>query len=276
MPAIFYTLRNLPPGLCNTAQPEPFRHAAPQWRKLGLGPIVERVAGNGVLHQLDDGRQRLCVWPADQEYSPPTEPQHDTEIDQDLTISWSGDDPPGPDDLDNGNPLRLQTVPMILADGNAWQIPEIREPGGSLLPRDLVRDRLTGRLKNPLKREYEALWEETEYWFDLFWKHISGEASTFDMERGVAFVTQVISLRYRFCDATQAALRIIDSTNLQAIIGTAIGWPAVLERLRVLDEDDTAQKKSPAPSAGTASGNSGVEASGPIIDPLAENSGSQP
>lgn len=272
MPALFYVLRNLPPGLFDPGQPEPFRYALPAWRKLGLGPVVDRVAGNGVIHQLDDGSQRLCVWPEDQEYSPPAGEEHRVEIDDELTIIWNGDAAPGPDELDNGNPLRLKTVSMILADGNAWQIPEIREPAGSLLPRDLVRDRRTGKLKNPLKREYEALWTETEYWFDLFWSHLNGETATFTMERGVAFVTQVIGLRYRFCDATQAALRIIDSTNLQALIGKAIGWPAVLERIRELQEEDD-QKKSPDPSAGTANGNSGAEASDPTTNPLAENNG---
>jgi hypothetical protein len=265
MPAIFYHLRNLPPDLYDSRRDQCFRAALPAWKKLGLGPVVDRVSGNGVLHAEDDGSQRLCVWPEGGEFVPPIGETTRIVVDDELTISWCGDKAPGPSDLDNGNPLRLRTVPMILADGEVWSVPEIREPSGSLLPTDLTRCRKTGKLLNPIKTEYLQLWEEAEYWFDLKWKALQGEAKTFSWERALKFATEILSLRYRFCDATQSALRIIDSVNVQSIIETAIGWPAVIERLKELSHDDVeddeeaAQKKSPQSSAVSVNGSSGCE-----------------
>jgi len=279
MPVPFYILKNLPAGLHDETKGQCFRAALPAWKKLGLGPIVDRVDGNGVLHALDNGSKRLCVWPEGGEYSPSIGEETSIVIDDELTISWSGDTAPGPRDLDNGNPLRLRTVPMILADGEVWYVPEIRQPSGTLLPKDLTRCRKTGRLLTPLKKEYEQLWEESEYWFDLKWQALEGNATTFSLERALKFATEIIGLRYRFCDATQSALRIIDSVNVQSIIETAIGWPAVIERLKQVtgddaeDTDEEPQKKSQQSSVVSASGNSGFEASDLSTNPHEVNNG---
>jgi hypothetical protein len=264
MPHLFYHFPKCPKGFERSNRAE--------WSAIGMIPIVDRVDGNGVVHQLDNGWQRLCVWPEGQEFVPPAGKEELLEVDDQLRVSWFGDRQPGPDDLDNGNPLRLQTVPLILADGEVWQIPEIREPSGSLLPTDLTRCRRTGQLLNPIKREFQQLWEETEYWFDLKWKSLTGEATTFALERALIFATQVLGLRYRFCDATQSALRVIDSVNVQPIIEVAIGWPALMERIKQITADE-AQKKSPGQSAGSVNGSSGLEDSGQTTGPLEASSG---
>lgn len=254
MPVPVYVFKTLPPGLFDPANPQPFRHARNEWKALGLLPIVEHVTGNGVLNPGRDGTQVLSVWPEGESMPVTAEQTTTIEIDDELSLRWNGTEPPGPDDLDNGNPLKLSTVPIVLTDGNIWQIPEIREPRGSRLPTDLVRSR-TGGLSNPIKREYEALWNECEFWFDLKWKALTGEASTFILERALIFATQIIGLRYRFCDATQSALRVIDSVNVQTIIEYAIGWPAVIAQIEEITSD--VQKKSPDSSAENANGNSG-------------------
>lgn len=279
---ITYRLRNLPPdlyrepGLNGGGSSASFRHALKEWQKLGLGPIVDRVDGNGVLHKRDDGWHALIVWPAGAEYSPSTFNEECVLVDQDLIVSWYPDRPK-PEDLCNGNPLRLSTVPLILADGEVWQIPEIREPAGTKLPTDLIRDRKTGGLLTPVKREYQKFWEEAEYWFDLKWKGLTGEAKSFPLERALEFATQILGLRYRFCDATQAALRVIDSVNVEQIIDIAVSWPEVLQRVRQLIDEQTAetdQKKSDL-SAASVNGSCGSEASGQITDQREENNGSQ-
>lgn len=275
MSHLFYHLRNLPPGIYKTDSEEPFRASLPAWRKLGLGPVVDRVHGNGVLHALDNGESRLCVWPEYSEFTPPIGDPHVVPIDDELSISWTSDTPPGPAELDNGNPLRLQCVPLELADGNVWQIPIVRDISDSFLPTDLIRDRKTGELLSPIKREYESLWHETEFFFDLKWKHLqSGRASVAD-SRAVAFCTELLGLRYRFCDATQAALRVLDSTNVQQIIEAALSWHEVMRVVRILTEQET-EKKNLEASASSVNGNSGLEASAPITDPAAENNGPPP
>lgn len=275
MPQLCYHLTNLPASLYDQGACQPFRAALAEWRKLGLGPVVDRVDGNGVLHRLDDGTERLAVWPAHLEYSPPQGEETRILIDDELSVSWHGDKSPGPLDLDNGNPLRLTTIPLILADGEVWQIPEIREPSGSRLPTDLTRDRKTGRLRNPIKKEYEHLWEECEYWFDLRFQVLTGDAQSFELERALAFATQLLGLVYRFCDATQTALRVIDSVNVMPLIEIAIGWPAVLERVRQLtiDTQEEPQKKSRAPSPESVNGSSGPEACDQNTDQREGNNG---
>lgn len=272
MPVPFFHLRNLPPGLFDPLKPEPFRHALPAWRKLGLAAIVDRVAGNGVIHHLDDGTQRLCVWPEDQEFPGAGGPETRVVIDDELTITWHGEKPPGPDDLDNGNPLRLQCQPMTLADGNVWQVPIVRDIAESLLPTDVIRDRRTGNLLTPIKREYEALWAETEFFFDLKWNQLGTSRATVADTRAVAFCTQVLALRYRFCDATQAALRILDSTNVQQIIEAVLSWPDVLKVVQILMNEDT-EKKNRQALAESVNGSSGPKASDPSIDQPAANNG---
>lgn len=237
---IVFDLKDAPRGLFDPNRPEaPFAHAADLWRGLGLWEVVRDLGGNATLLHLDDGRTRLQIWEPGEEYVPIQDENLICQpIDEELTIGW--DERPTPALLDNGNPLGLSTSPLILADGNVWQIPEIREPAGTKLPRDLVRDRKTGKLLMPLKVQYQAIWEETEYWFDLFWKCVTGEVSTFDLDRALKFATQILSLNHRFCDAVQSALRVVDSVNVDRIIHIAIGFPAVMDILR-----KEVQKKSP-------------------------------
>lgn len=275
MPTPFYHLRNLPPGLFDQSKPEPFRHALPTWRKLGLAAIVDRVSGNGVIHQLDNGSQRLCVWPEDQEFPGNAGPEIRVVIDDELSITWHSNDgkPPEPEDLDNGNPLRLQCTTLTLADGNVWQIPILRDISDSLLPTDVIRDRKTGNLLTPIKREYEALWAETEFFFELKWNQLGTSRAAVADSRAVAFCTQVLGLRYRFCDATQAALRILDSTNVQQIIEAVLSWPDVLKVVQILLNEETEKKNMATASAASVNGNSGHAASDPTTDQPEANNG---
>lgn len=252
---------------------EPFRHALLEWRKLGLGPIVDRVAGNGVLTPLDSGEHRLTVWRDGDDMPIPAGPLTEVVIDDELTICWSGLQP-GPTDLDNGNPLRLQCVPITLADGNVWQVPVLRDMTDHYIPTDVIRSRKTGELLTPIKLEYVALYEETEYFFELKWKQLDGWKATVPTSRAVAFCTQVLGLRYRFCDATNAALRILDSTNVQQIIEATLSWDVVMEIVRRLIADESEKKNQL--SHGNANGSSGPEDSGPIIAQVAANNGPPP
>lgn len=241
-----YLFQSLPPGMFNQESDEPFRAAFPKWKKLGFGPIVNQVVGNGVLVPADDG-VRLVVWPDGQEYPAGLKEFESIKIDDELSVLWESGKPPLPEDLCNGNPLRLKCYPVRLGDGNFWDIPEIRDPDGHNLPTDLIRDRKTGELQTPLKREYQAIWDESEYWMNLFLEIILGKGKTFSLDRALTFTTQVMGLRYRFCDATQSAMRLLDSKNVQEIISVAIGWPAVLRRLNEIAQDNVSpgdQKKN--------------------------------
>lgn len=256
--------------LADLGEPEPFRAHQDEWKKIGLGTIVDRVTGNGTLVRQDDGRYRLAVWPEGESY-PVGDPTTLVEVDEELTVGWIGDTP-GPDDLDNGNPLHLQTCGVRLCDGNVWEVPEVRERWITKLPTDLVKDRKTGKLLNPIKREYLDLWTESEYWFSLL---LDGEGS-FEWSRALDYATRLLSLRYRFCDATQSALRVIDSTNVLDIVKASLSWQAVLDYASKLSpENGPPQKKSPSdPVSVKSSGSSGPADSAQTTAPHAGNSGS--
>ena len=249
MPIPFYNLATIPPGSFVPEHSEPFKVGVVFWREEGLEAIIRGVTGNGTV-----AGSSLVVWPDGNEMPLKEPAQTLVEVDAGLSISWNGTTPPGPDDLDNGNPLSLMTTPVVLADGNFWQIPELRGPFGTTLPRDLVRNRLTKKLETPVRKEYQDLWQESEEWFQFLFDVIEGTRTSINLDSALSFATKVIGLRYRFCDATQAALRIIDSSNVQDIIKAALGWDAVFQRIKEIATEEP-QKKSE--SSEKPNGNSG-------------------
>lgn len=234
-----YLLKEIPAEELFTPAPNGFSHALPAWTRLGFGPVVEHVRGNGVLVDQSEYGHALIVWPPHEER--PEQLGYDpancklVEIDEACSAFWlDGKTPPGPADLDNGNPLNLPCKPLRLADGRTWEIPEIREPTNPLmprLPRKISRDRLTGDLKCEVMPRYRRLWEETEQWMAMFLQVTDGKRSVIPIERALAFATSVLGLRYHFTDATQSALNVIDDSNIQELISVAIGWAATWELL---------------------------------------------
>lgn len=235
-----YLLRECPPDVFRESPPE-FRHARKFWESQGLWPVVDRVHGNGTLVSQGDFGIGLLVWPAGNDcpgVSVSDLTHTIAQVDDGLSVAWRSESVPGPDDLDNGNPLGLRGTLVELADGNFWEIPQIREPGGCLLPRDITRNRLTRELQAEVQREYLDLWNESAEWIELFWAGFVGERASFGWDKALAFATKIIGLRYRFCDATQSALRILDTTTIQRVISVAVDFEAIARHMV------EAQKKS--------------------------------
>ncbi len=249
MPIPFYNLESVPPGAFIPEHPEPFKVGLEWWKEQGLEAIVRGVTGNGTI-----SGSSLIVWPEGQEMPLKDASQTLVGVDDELSVSWNGTTPPGPGDLDNGNPLALTTVPVMLADGNFWEIPELRNQFGTTLPRDLIRNRRTGKLETPVRRDYQELWKESERWFQFLFDVIEGTQRTIDLDSALSFATKILGLRYRFCDATQAALRVIDSNNVQEIIKAALGWEAVFDRLVEMASGEPQKKSEFAESVTGSSG----------------------
>ena len=239
MPIPFYNLTAIPPGAFVPEFQDHFKGGVEFWKSEGLDAIIRGVQGNGTVAGTS-----LVVWPEGGEMPLKDAEQTVVVIDEGLSVSWNGKTPPGPDDLDNGNPLGLSCVPVVMADGNVWNIPEVRDPSGvPNLPRDLVRNRKTKQIETPVRREYQELWTDCEKWFEFLFDVVQGTKSRIDLDDALTFATKLIGLRYRFCDATQSALRIIDSVNVQEVIQTALGWSAVMDRMREIVSGEI-QKKS--------------------------------
>jgi hypothetical protein len=245
---------------------DPFSLHRHKWDAIGLGPIVAGVGGNATVIPFPnggpDGRPgiMLVVWPVGQTadrlgYFPGQQVWR--QVRPDIYVGWDKPGPPRPDDIDNGNPYQVAGPGVRLGDGQIWTIPEIRNRSGHNLPTDLYRD-LTGKLVTPVKAPFAALWEEACFFFDLFWQNVveGDHSSGIPYERGLTFCSAVLGLRYRFCDLTQDGLRLIDSTNLETVIGHAIGWPEVYSELqRFVGEASEREKKNR--SAESVPGNCG-------------------
>ena len=235
---------------------DPFARCRGKLTELGFGPILTGLRGNGTLFHLDgsgpagNGGSVLAVWPRGESldlvgYFP--ERQTWQQVREQIWVGWNGPGPVKPEALDNGNPWGIDGIITRLADGQEWVVPEIRRPTGHSLPTDCYRD-VHGKLVTPLKPAFKELWDESGFFFDLFWSvFVEGQTDQkLPLERGLAFLGKVLALRYRFCDYTQDALRVIDGANLEQLIGITIGWPAMMQRCQELMEDqlEVTEKKS--------------------------------
>jgi len=133
---------------------------------------------------------------------------------------WLGHDtadPPTADDLQR--PGRRHPGYFLDSDCGRWVVPVIRRPDDTTdLPRDLYQDLRTGELHQPLKAAYHDYWEETgEVLAFLRLKEDPGDEPRrveIPMARALDLAVRALGLNYRFGQAEQALLRVIDADNL--------------------------------------------------------------
>ncbi|MEP3477996.1 MAG: hypothetical protein ABJZ55_02000 [Fuerstiella sp.] len=281
----------------NGSNADPVAHALEWWESKGLLHIVTnhggRIAASTCNGPDNTSGIWVTVWPEHSESPKPigyhaakqtwTKVRSANEDSPAIYVGWKISEPPTPSDLSLGNPYGLSCEQIKLCDGNSWAISEIREPlnNGMLTPTashdtdlpKLVKRDLNGNLCNPVKKQFEQLWEESGQWFDIWCEiHFQGRTS-FPSDQALEFGLQVLQLRYRICDLTNDALNLLDTSNFQDIISNAIGWPSVKALLESHVSDDGDEKKNhDAFTRETANGSSGLEDSGRNTDPLEANS----
>lgn len=233
--------------------PDPFHRVRDALTALEFGAVIDQVEGNGTLFPVNsngpggsDGAI-LTSWPKGKEpdligYFPSR--QTWTQVRPEIWVGTAADSPVTPEALDNGNPWSVSGIPVRLADGQWWTVPQIRRGGSHSLPTELYRD-TSGKLVTPIKARFQKLWDESQYFFDtLFEALLLDGMVTINLERALQFACDVMSLRYRWTPYAQDALRLIDQNNVTEILKTAIGWEVVAQKLKELTEPD--QKKSRA------------------------------
>lgn len=135
--------------------------------------------------------------------------------------AWVGIDkeyPPTPGDLQIGQLLRGSDVQ--LGDGNLWRVPIVRTPfsrdqmGRSSLPRDFVYD-ADGIATGVRQASSDHLWELS----GQVWDHSTNREKfpTIDLQVLLEVCIEALALNYRFGKAEQQVLRLINSTNWEAI-----------------------------------------------------------
>lgn len=276
---------------------DPVAHALEWWGRHGLAAIVSNNGGR-ISASASNGPDNtsgvwVTVWPETGSSPKPlgffpdrqtwTKVREATESSPAIYVGHTKGQKPTPEDLTNGNPHNLPGSPLRLCDQNTWNVPEIREPvhGGDLLPTPvqhtglpkLVRRGLDGRLINPVKEEFAAIWEASGRWFDIWCELHFTDRDSFNSEAALEYCMRVLQLRYRICDLTNDAFGLLDTSNFQDIIATSIGWAPVLQLLEERLDMDTEKKNQDSAIDGSVNGSSGLEDSGHSTGPPAENNG---
>lgn len=161
-----------------------------------------------------------------------------------LWIGLDRDYPPRPDDL--ARPRVFPGHPVVLADGQTYQVPVIRSPlgGRSSLPRQLYHDP-AGVLILQVRPEHEVLWAASGRVWDAFFEPDSAGTMTYSEILGhtLAF----LGLNYRYGPREQSALRLVDTDNWREVMKAAVDWPAV-EAEQKKTEEAAGMSSSPGPA----------------------------
>ena len=126
---------------------------------------------------------------------------------------------------------------VILADGNIWEVPVIREPldlDGNLelsefqqsnLPSVFYRD-VDGRWRKDVVERYRDMWQKSR---ELFDKMMSGEGAYYS--ELITFASQVLGLRYRFNLLVHSRWpeAFLTTDNVSKVCHAAIGY-GILKR----------------------------------------------
>lgn len=186
--------------------------------EMSINPLTGRGPGDlsGVIltyqTPTDQIPRRSGYTPEEQKWTPVA----------DGSQVWLGVDTAEPPTASDLRRKRQYTgYPIELGDGGRWLIPIIRRPDDSTeLPTDMVWD-ATGMLREPIKPAYEAYWQEAG---DILGWALNGWESV-PRERALSLCVRALSLNYRFGREEQNILRLIDGTNLAAVLYCTIGGP---------------------------------------------------
>lgn len=165
----------------------------------------------------------------------------------DGSLLWIGiDDAQPPSSADIARRRQHQGYPVELADGNEWTVPIIRRPPGIVerfgvhsteLPCEMIRDK-NGVLQFPLKPEFQSLWESTlevcNHFFDS--EGVIVDPINIDREWGMDRDITFLGVNYRFGQAEQIVLGLIDTENYYVPLGMAIDTPLVITLIREWNE----------------------------------------
>lgn len=178
----------------------------------GRGP--NNLSGSILYYQSPktDIPRRTYFKDAEQQWTPVGTGEH-------VWIGIDTDDPPTPDDMVRRTVY--EGYGIDLADGKRWQIPVIRRchDASTALPTDMVWDS-TGKLIEPIKPAYEALWRDTETVSRWFVEDQQAPRSD-----ALRHAVKALSINYRFGVNEQNLLRVIDATNFMAVLMAMVDYP---------------------------------------------------
>lgn len=148
----------------------------------------------------------------------------------------SGDRSPLPEQLERENCVVRSCENVVLADGNIWEVPVIRqvEADSEIIPVELHQANLPSVFYRDVNKQwamnvvpaYEDLWQQSRRLFEAL---VEGDAVTY--VDAMEFAAAVLGLRYRFNLLIHSRWpdRFLTTTNVISVIRAAVGWN-VIER----------------------------------------------
>lgn len=172
---------------------------------------------------------------------------------------WIGHDPADPPTADDlRRPGRRHQGYVLRTDSGEWMVPVIRRPDDTTnLPRDLFLDPLTGALRDPLKEAYRQYWDETEEVIRFLRLREEGDVPRqveIPTSRALELAVRALGLNYRFGQAEQSLLRVIDAQNHLVVLGMTVDLPKVLAMEEAEREKKTEKSSSAAVDPSTTPG----------------------
>lgn len=159
---------------------------------------------------------------------------------------WIGLDnasPPRPEEL-----ARRRLIPgfeATLGDGQRWAIPTLRRHDGSTeLARDMFFD-ASGVLQQPLKERCRRDFDDFAVVAEWFFESEGFAAASFDPGAALTFAVRALSINYRYGQAEQAILRLVDSDNYLTVLGAVVDVNFYLAAIRAEAEKKTASADPP-------------------------------
>ncbi len=120
---------------------------------------------------------------------------------------------------------------QTLRDGNEWEFPILRSPMPSLrtsLPVVMTYND-EGSYTERVAAEYEALWNDAKWLYDVFYSEES--TRRLDSDKALDWCLRGLALNYRFDKWLNQRLELFDSTNYEDCLGALIDLPLAKEVL---------------------------------------------
>lgn len=237
----------------------PFRSKLSAWDELGLLRFIDDVdtgrwcGWQNVKGTGPDGTSGLAfrVLPqrSQQEAAPVFGP--DTKWIRASERVWFSDSRPEPSDLLRYSVPSIPSHPVMLSDGQVWEIPRIRRPitGGYVTPPEHNQSELPQRVRRTW--DGELILEPSPAWSDLWNQSLRFASSLWGDQQGITyeellnFALRIMQLRYRYTDLVSRAFPdALEVESLWKIAKAACGWDLVeaeLQKKRQAGEAESSQ-----------------------------------
>lgn len=164
---------------------------------------------------------------------------------------WLSGTIPTPDELLRYSLPQLPTHPVLLSDGQVWEVPRIRRPiaGGYVLHPTQNLSELPQRVRKTW--DGQVILEPSPAWDELWQKSLRFAMSIWGESQGISyqelydFALELLGMRYRYTDLIARAFpEPLEVDSLWRVIRAACGWDLVEAELQKKRQDEEPEVSS--------------------------------